>query len=133
MDTELIERLRIQGASTKAIAQELDVNYGTLRKVCSRCALSSSQKLRREVVDKLRGRGTAEEIAEFLWLYHNAKVKVSRVREWLKKQLTLWPDSMFRVKATQVTALKIAYRRRVSRPDGIQLELFNQLELQLAA
>ena len=83
MDTELIERLRIQGSTTKAIAKDLDVNYGTLRKVCSRCALSSSQKLRRDVVDKLRGRGTAREIARFLWLYHGQRVRV----KWIRRRL----------------------------------------------
>lgn len=87
----LIEQ-RAKGMSMKEIAQSQGLSYCYLRKVWSELELPSPERDRRRQISKLWGRGTAQEIAEYLDL-DVATVKDIAYRMHLRegtRQLVLW-------------------------------------------
>jgi len=85
MDTGRIEQMRLEDMNLRAIAQAEGVSYDYLKKVCSKCALNSAKKIRREVVARFQGKGTPKEIAEFLLLYHKQNVSAKCVSDIIRQ------------------------------------------------
>lgn len=128
--------MRLSGMNLKAIAAELGESYGYLRKVCSKDELNSAAKVRREVVKRFQGNGTPADIAEFLRLYHGQNVKADAIRALMRrmfrpKQLSLWPDTMFRVAPPP---MRVVHRKKhLHTRSGVQLDLFTEIEKLRAA
>lgn len=92
MNVEPLIEQRAKGMTMKEIAQSQGLSYCYLRKIWSELELPSPERERRNQIRKFWGRGTAQEIAEFLDL-DIGTVRATARRMGLRegtRQLVLW-------------------------------------------